>query len=88
SYLPNMPITHPEGTYLTWWDTRAVSRPPTQNGFMGMFEGFFLDEAKVALNRGITFGAEGEGFVRINLATRRDLLEEALERMRSAIVDR
>ncbi|PJF32758.1 MAG: putative C-S lyase [Phototrophicales bacterium] len=86
-YLPNMPITHPEATYLTWWDTRAVSRPPTQNGFMGMFEGFFLDKAKVALNRGITFGAEGEGFVRINLATRRDLLQEALERMRSAIID-
>ncbi|HRF96622.1 MAG TPA: PatB family C-S lyase [Aggregatilineales bacterium] len=86
-YMPNFPITHPQGTYLSWMDARAVAMPP--NGqFMDMFEPFFLEHAKVALNRGLAFGAEGDGFVRINLASRREVLQEALERMRSAVVDR
>lgn len=87
SHFPNMPITHPEGTYLSWWDARQVSYPPSQNGLMGMFDAFFLEKAKVAVNRGVTFGTEGTGFVRLNLATRRDLLQEALERIRTAICE-
>lgn len=86
-YMPELHITHPEGTYLSWMDARPVSLP--QNGqYMDMFEPFFLDKAKVAVNRGGAFGADGTGFVRINLGTRRDLLQEALERMRSAVADR
>ncbi|MDZ4671744.1 MAG: PatB family C-S lyase [Phototrophicales bacterium] len=85
-YMPQLPITHPEGTYLSWMDARTVATPPN-GAYMNMFEPFFMDKAKVALNRGLSFGAEGEGFVRINLGTRRDLLQEALERMRSAVAD-
>ncbi|MDX2075488.1 MAG: PatB family C-S lyase [bacterium] len=86
-YMPNFPITHPQGTYLSWMDARSVAMPP--NGqFMDMFEPFFLEHAKVALNRGLAFGAEGDGFVRINLASRREVLQEALERMRSAVADK
>lgn len=86
-YLPQYPITHPQGTYLSWMDARAVSQPP-DGDYMDMFEPFFLNKAKVALNRGATFGENGTGFVRINLASPRSVLQEALERMRAAIADR
>ncbi len=85
-YMPHLPITHPEGTYLSWMDARAVSLPPN-GAYMDMFEPFFLEKAKVAMNRGASFGSDGAGFVRINLGTTRAVLQEALERMRSAVMD-
>jgi cystathionine beta-lyase len=45
-----------------------------------------LERAKVALNDGKTFGAGGEGFVRLNFGCPRALLSEGLERMRKALV--
>jgi cystathionine beta-lyase len=44
-----------------------------------------LREAKVALNDGASFGPGGEGFVRLNFACCRPLLERALERMKDAL---
>jgi cystathionine beta-lyase len=46
---------------------------------------FFLHGAKVALTDGASFGPGGEGCVRINLATPRSVLEEALERTKRAL---
>jgi len=39
----------------------------------------------VALNPGPDFGAPGRGFVRLNLATTPDVIEEAVERMSRAV---
>ena len=41
----------------------------------------FLVEGRVALARGLDFGPGGEGHVRVNYATRSDVLREALARM-------
>ena len=41
----------------------------------------FLERGRVALSSGPTFGAEGKGFARLNLATTRALLEEAVRRI-------
>ena len=40
-----------------------------------------VNKAKVWLDRGTMFGKEGEYYQRINVATPRPLLEEALERI-------
>jgi cysteine-S-conjugate beta-lyase len=67
----------PEGTYLAWLDCRLAGIPgnPCQ---------FFLKKARVGLNDGGEFGPGGEGFVRLNFGCPRAMLEEALERMRTA----
>ncbi len=77
-HFPECTITKPEGTYLAWMDCRPLNLPdvPYQ---------FFLKEAKVACNDGITFGQGGEGFIRINYGCSRSTLLEALERMREAL---
>lgn len=73
-----MKMFNPEGTYLAWLDCReaGVGENPYQ---------FFLENARVGLNDGASFGRGGEGFVRLNFACPRALLEQGLARMRSAI---
>jgi cystathionine beta-lyase len=46
---------------------------------------FFLKQARVAVNDGSWFGKGGENFVRLNFATSRTVLTEALERMKTAL---
>ena len=76
--LPQLRVTVPEATYLAWIDCR-------ESGIDGNPQKFFLEHAKVALNDGVAFGAEGEGFVRLNFGCPRALLEQGLESMRQAL---
>jgi cystathionine beta-lyase len=79
--LPGVRFHPPEATYLAWLDCRALRLEPTP------FK-FFLERAQVALSDGAVFGAPGEGFVRLNFATSRSLVTEALERMAKALASR
>jgi cystathionine beta-lyase len=78
--LPGVSMVPPEGTYLAWLDCRAAGLPG-DDPFT-----FFLERAKVALNDGATFGARGQGFVRLNFGCPRSQLEQGLERMREALL--
>ncbi len=76
--LPGVVLHPPEATYLAWLDCRALELRPSPFAF-------FLEKAKVALSDGATFGAPGRGFARINFATSRAILSDALERMAKAL---
>ncbi len=76
--LPGVRMIKMEGTYLAWLDCRKAGIPG--NPFQ-----FFLKEAKVALNDGAEFGKGGEGFVRLNFACPRSMLNEAVEKMSAAL---
>jgi len=85
-HLPGILITHPEGTYLSWLDCRQYvldQREQTENS--RWIDPFFLKNARVALNAGISFGENADGFVRLNFACPRAILAEALQRVRKAI---
>jgi cystathionine beta-lyase len=43
------------------------------------------EQAKVGMNDGYLFGSGGSGFQRINIACPRPVLEEALQRIESAV---
>jgi len=77
--MPEIHITAPEGTYLAWLDCRELPGVDDPSPF-------FLEQAKVALNEGSDFGTAGKGFVRLNFGCPRSMLEEALQRMESAVV--
>ena len=67
-----------EGTYLIWLDFSAF-------GFSDQkIDEIIVNKAKVWLDRGTMFGLEGEYFQRINVATPRKILKEALERITKA----
>ena len=45
----------------------------------------FVSRAKLALNDGEMFGPGGEGYMRLNVATPREMLQEALQRLYRAV---
>ena len=77
-YMPSITMHRPEGTYLAWLDCRGLGLP------YSALKAFFFEEAKLGLSTGISFGKEGDGFMRINLATPRSTVEEAVSRLHSA----
>ncbi|MBN2007370.1 MAG: PatB family C-S lyase [Anaerolineae bacterium] len=78
NFLPGVRMHKPEGTYLAWLDCRDAGIGPAPAEF-------FLNHARVALNEGASFGADGAGFVRLNFGCPRAMLMEGLERMRVAL---
>lgn len=80
--LPGVSVTRPAGTYLAWLD---FSEHVASGQISGAPFDFFLERARVALSDGAPFGPGGEGHVRLNFATSRAILAEALERMARAL---
>lgn len=76
--LPGVTLHSPEATYLAWLDCRELGLEPSP-------QAWFLERARVALSDGAAFGAVGRGFARVNFATSRAILAEALERMAKAL---
>lgn len=68
-----------QGTYLAWVDVDALNIPVAW-----LCEGLKAD-GKVWLQPGTAYGASGEGYVRVNLATPRAVLAEALKRFEAYI---
>ena len=68
----------PDAGYLAWINMAdaGIDRDPSR---------YLLHRAKVALNSGPTFGAEGEGYVRMNFATSPEILREAFTRIAAAL---
>ncbi|MBC8408491.1 MAG: pyridoxal phosphate-dependent aminotransferase [Rhodobacteraceae bacterium] len=79
--IPGINSMHLESTYLCWVDFSNT----------GMSKGEFTKRvektAQIAASHGHTFGAGGEKFLRFNIATRRTLLLEALERLNETFSD-
>jgi cysteine-S-conjugate beta-lyase len=79
THLPGVVAPHIEATYLAFLDYRT--HPHAADIY-----NYLLKEAKVALNDGPTFGSNYQGFVRLNFATSRKILEDALHRLARAHV--
>lgn len=78
-YLPEYPIVKLEGTYLVWMDCHSLQMPSE------VLETRLVDEAKLWLNAGTMYGAEGEGFMRWNIACPRATLINGMERFRDFV---
>ena len=74
--LPEFPIAELEGTYLVWMDCRRLGLPSEE------LERQLVRDARLWLNAGTMYGAEGEGFMRWNIACPRAVVRDGLERFR------
>lgn len=74
--LPGARYRIPDAGYLAWIDVSALGLGdnPARR---------ILKDAKVAINDGRAFGAEGEGYVRLNFGTSPEIITEAVERIAS-----
>ena len=77
--IPKIRFTKPEGTYLLWIDCSDLGLTHEE------VVSFMINDAKLALNDGITFGEEGRYHMRMNLASPRVIIEQALKQLEEAV---
>ncbi|MGL4911022.1 MAG: MalY/PatB family protein [Romboutsia sp.] len=75
--LAKVKLVKPEGTYLAWLDFNGYGLNKAE------LEDFMFKKARVLFNQGYSFGKEGNGFVRVNAACPRYILEEAMDRIKN-----
>lgn len=76
---PIIGFCKPQGTYLAWLDCRALQMGDRE------LRDFFVTEAGLGLSAGLSFGKEGSGFMRLNFAVAREVLQRALEQLSEAL---
>ena len=79
--IPGIRVLPLEGTYLAWADCREMLEWRGQT--VSEFAEALRRDTGVWIQPGTAYGIEGEGFVRINLATTRALLAEGMRRIRT-----
>lgn len=77
--LPKVKAIKPQASFLIWLDCRGLGLPQEK------LESLFIHGAGLALNTGTMFGTQGEGFMRLNIATSRAQLLEALGKLKKAV---
>lgn len=75
-------VIRSEGTYLLWIDCSKLQLNSKE------LKAFMNESAKVGLNAGIDYGDEGEMFMRMNIACPREILEEGVNRLITAVNNR
>ncbi len=77
--IPEIVPVVPEATYMIWLDCRRI-------GMSGKkLQDFFVRSAGVGISEGSAFGPGGEGFIRMNIATSRQIIVKAMENIRKAV---
>lgn len=76
---PIIGFTKPQGTYLAWLDCRALKMGDRE------LRDFFVTEAGLGLSAGLSFGKDGSGFMRLNFAVAREVLERVLDQLTGAL---
>ncbi len=79
--IPGVRSMPMQATYLAWADFSALGMTPKE------ITERIEKKARIAASHGPQFGVGGDQFMRFNLACRRAVLEEALERLREAFAD-
>jgi len=76
--VPGASYTPPEASYLAWVDCAGLGLGPEPAAV-------FLERGRVALGRGLDFGAPGDGYVRVTIGTSTALLADIVDRMAAAL---
>ena len=79
-HTPKIKVIRPQASFLVWLDCREMGLS------QDALNDFFVDKAHLALNNGVAFGEEGEGFMRLNVASPRSVLEQAMKQLADAYV--
>lgn len=75
-------LTPIQATYLAWLDCKGMGLRDRE------VRDFFIKEAKLGLNAGISFGREGSKFMRLNFAVSSQKMTKVIERLENALENR
>ena len=76
--LPEVKMVRPEASFLVWMDFNGLNLSHDE------LVDLVVNHAGLALNDGEMFGPEGHGFMRVNVATPRKMLFEAMDKLAKA----
>ena len=79
AHIPQIKALCPQASFLVWLDCRNLGLNHEQ------LVKLFVDRAHLALNDGEMFGPGGEGFMRMNVASPRSVIRQALEQLAEAV---
>jgi len=77
--IPRLKALKPESTFLMWIDFKSLGMKQAE------LNDFIVNKARPGLNDGASFGAAGEGFMRLNFGCPRKTLSEGLLRLENAV---
>jgi len=77
--IPQIKACIPQASFLIWLDCRDLSMNPDE------LKRFFIEKARLGLNAGSSFGAGGEGFMRLNIGCTRETLCQAMNQLKTAM---
>lgn len=77
--IPQIKVYPAQASFLLWLDCRELNL--TQEELVDLF----VDKARLALNDGSIFGAEGVGYMRLNIGCPRSILEKAMHALEKAV---
>ena len=78
-HLPMIHPLRPQASFLIWLDCRSLGL--SHEALIDLF----VNRARLALNEGGMFGQEGRGFMRLNIGSPRAMLQQAMERLCTAV---
>lgn len=78
-HIPRIRTYAPDATYLMWLDCRALGLSNEA------LHDFMIQKAGLGLNDGCAFGRSLSGFMRLNAACPRSVLEQALKQLEAAV---
>jgi cystathionine beta-lyase len=79
--IPGVELIEPDGTFLVWLDFRGLGLQPDD------LTTFLRTKAKWAVTKGHSFGVQGSGFARLNIACTRAKLGTALNQLNIATAE-
>ena len=77
--IPEVKPNVPDATYLVWLDCRGLGMDNEE------LRSFMIHKAGLGLNEGWSFGRSLSGFMRLNAACPRPVLEKAMEQLKHAV---
>ena len=78
-HIPGIRPLRPQASFLVWLNCQDLHL--SHDALLDLF----IDKAHLALNDGEMFGPGGEGFMRLNVATPRSILQQALKQLEEAV---
>lgn len=77
--IPKIRTYAPDATYLMWLDCRDLGLDNQA------LHDFMIQKAGLGLNDGVSFGRSLSGFMRLNAACPRSVLQKAMEQLEAAV---
>ncbi len=77
--IPQLKVFQPQGTYQVWFDFSGLDFSEEE------LKNVVFEQAKMGLTPGGWFGAQSPNFMRMNIATSRDNIEQSFTALADAI---